>query len=96
MDGSFEDKLNKVLLETESFFDFEVEPQPRRSSGGDQFAIYYDGKLLGTIMNPDAYPGGVMDLCQRLSPDEGLCHAVKVGPGGPAPTLTRGEDGDWA
>jgi len=52
-------------------------------------SLYYDGKLVAIVVDPDAYPGGIVDLCHYLSPNEGLAHAVPV----PA-TVDVDEDGN--
>ena len=44
----------------------------------NQHALYYDGILIGIIMNPDNYPGGIDGLCNQLSPDEGSATAVEI------------------
>ncbi len=41
-------------------------------------SLYYDGKLVAIVVDPDAYQGGIVDLCHYLSPNEGLAHAVPV------------------
>ena len=42
------------------------------------YALYYDGVLVGILTNPDAYPGGISDICDALSPNEGLADAVTI------------------
>lgn len=44
----------------------------------DPHALYYNGELIGIITNPDPYPGGISDICDQLSPDEGLAEAVTI------------------
>lgn len=41
-------------------------------------ALYYNGELVGIVLNPDPYPGGMADICDQLSPDEGLADAVTI------------------
>jgi hypothetical protein len=41
-------------------------------------ALYYDGKLIGIALNPDAYPGGIADICDYLSPHECLADAITI------------------
>lgn len=41
-------------------------------------ALYYNGELIGIITNPDPYPGGIADICDQLSPNEGLADAVTI------------------
>jgi len=41
-------------------------------------SLYYDGKLVAIVVDPDAYPGGIVDLCHYLSPNEGLAHAEPI------------------
>lgn len=41
------------------------------------YALYYDGKLIGFITDPTPY-GRIEDICDMLSPDEGLCDARLV------------------
>lgn len=40
-------------------------------------AIYYNGELIGIILNPDPY-GNISSICDGLSPDEGLADAVEI------------------
>jgi len=40
-------------------------------------ALYYNGELIGIITNPDPF-GNIHDLCNALSPDEGLAGAVPI------------------
>lgn len=42
------------------------------------YSVYYDRKLVAIVVDSDAYPGGIMDFCHYLSPNEGLAHAVPI------------------
>jgi hypothetical protein len=45
-------------------------------------SLYYNGELIGIITNPDPY-GHVADICEALSPDQGMADAVSI------PTASR-------
>lgn len=40
-------------------------------------ALYYNGELIGIITNPDPY-SGMADICDSLSPNEGMADAVTI------------------
>ena len=40
--------------------------------------LYYDGLIVGIITDPDNYPGGISDLCHRLSGDRDLMLAIDI------------------
>lgn len=40
-------------------------------------ALYYNGELIGIITNPDPF-GTMADICDALSPDEGMADAVTI------------------
>lgn len=41
-------------------------------------ALYYNGELIAIVLNPDPCPGGITEICDSLSPDEGLVNAVAI------------------
>ena len=40
-------------------------------------ALYYNGELIGIITNPDPF-GHMANICDTLSPDEGMADAVTI------------------
>lgn len=50
-------------------------------------ALYYNGELVGIITNPDPI-GDMFEICDLLSPDEGLAGAVTI--------PTSGNSEQWA
>lgn len=50
---------------------------PEMIEVSEPHALYYDGHLLGIITNPVQY-GTVGDLCNAISPNEGLADAVPL------------------
>lgn len=51
-------------------------------------ALYYNGELIGIIINPDPY-GGMAEICDNLSPCEGAADAVTIPTVGQAPFLAK-------
>ena len=42
--------------------------------------LYYNGELIGIITNPDPF-GDSYEICEALSPDEGLAQLLPLPPG---------------
>lgn len=56
-------------------------------------ALYYNGELVAIVLNPDPYPGGIAEICDQLSPYEGLADAITIPTEG-APLQDPDQKGD--